>query len=291
MLTAAMLALALPAGAGAQAAPYLDWASLLPPLPVANTPATVPDCADGSTACIDATIAEMQRRLDTVVPVCDHRVVFSLAYLRVTEDVRDAINSGVFKDRRWLAAEDAYFARLYFEAYDAYAGGRRADVPRPWRIAFDAAVHRKVSALGDFLLAMNAHINRDMPFVLAALGLRTPSGASRKPDHDVYNRRLAALYAPVLKEVADRFDPSADDVELGIVDDEFAYGVLMSWREMVWRNAERLVRARTPAAKRRVARSIEAYATGVGTMLRTTFASGPAKRDAWCATHGGQHPG
>jgi hypothetical protein len=290
IMTAAMLALALPAAAHAQSAPYVDWPALLPPLPAPHTPVTVPDCASGSPQCIEDTIVEMRRRMNTVVPVCDHRVVFSLAYLRVTEDVRDAINAGVFTDRTWLAQEDAYFARLYFEAYDRYAAGQRAAIPVAWRIAFDAARDRKVTALGDFLLAMNAHINRDMPHVLAAIGITRPDGTSRKRDHDVYNRRLAALYAPVLKEVADRFDPSADNVELGPLDDEAAYTILQSWREGVWRNAERLVTARTPAARAQVAQSIELYAQTVGTFIRTATGANPAKRDAWCATHGGQQP-
>ncbi len=252
-----------PAAASAQtSAPYVDWPSVLPALPAPFTPNLEPDCKDGSDSCIERTIVEMQRRFDNVVGVCSHNAVFSLAYTRVTEDVRDASKAGLFKDRVWLAQEDAVFARMYFESYDRWAAGKRDGLPQAWLLAFDAARDRKVTALGNFLMAMNAHINRDFPFLLAAIGITTPDGKTRKPDHDAYNQRLAALYAPVLKEVAERFDPTADDVEVGPVDDEAAYAILQSWREGVWRNAERLVLAPNADARAQVAREIEWYAAG-----------------------------
>jgi hypothetical protein len=279
-----------PSGHAQRQGPYVDWPALLPALPAPFTPNVEPDCADGADACIDRTIMEMRRRLNAVVPACDHRAVFSLAYLRVTEDVRDAVRAGEFQDPRWLNSEDAVFARLYFSVYDAYEAGRREGIPVAWQLAFDTEKARELSALGDFLMSMNAHINRDMPFVLAGIGITRPDGPTRKGDHDLYNKRLANLYTPVLKEVAQRFDPTADDVEIGPVDDVLAAAILQSWREGVWRNAERLVNARSAAERAQVAASIEAYAEGVGRVIRSLTQADPAARDAWCAAHGGQDP-
>lgn len=275
--------------------PYVDWPALLPALPTPAKDPTERDCIEGADSCIERTIEEMERRLHTVVPVCDHRAVFSVAYLRVTEDVRDAARAGVFSDARWLQNEDRVFARLYFDAYDDYEARRFDRLPVAWRMTFDATRDRQVGALGNFLMSMNAHINRDFPYVLDGVGIRTPDGRSRKPDHDAYNRRLAALYQPVLREVAERFDPVADDVDLGVVDNEFAFALLQSWREGVWRNAERLTSAQTDSARRQVAASIEAYAATVGRLLLETFryrdgGAQRAARDAWCAQHGGQDP-
>jgi hypothetical protein len=276
--------------------PYLDWPALLAPLPGPAKDPSERDCIEGEPSCIDRTIEEMEHRMHTVVPVCDHRVVFSLAYLRVTEDIRDAARAGVFRDPRWLQNEDRVFARLYFDAYDDYAAERFDRLPAAWRMTFDAAKDREMGAFGNFLMSMNAHINRDFPYVLDGVGIRRPDGTSRKRDHDVYNRRLAALYEPVLREVAERFDPVADDGDIGMVDNEIAFALLQSWREGVWRNAERLTNARTEGERRQVGASIEAYAASVGRVLLETFryrdgGAQRAARDAWCAQHGGQDPG
>jgi len=283
-------ALIVPGVAGAQSVPYVNWPALLPPLPTPSTDNTAPDCPDGAATCIDRTITEMQRRFHAVIPRCDHNAVFSLAYLRVTEDVRDAVNGGLYQDRPWLQRLDALFARLYFESYDRYAGGHRDAIPASWQVAFDAARDRTVTGLGNFLLSMNAHIQRDFPFVLAAVGLTRADGTSRKGEHDAYNPRLAALYQPVLKEVAERFDPAADDFEAGPVDDQSAYALLASWREGVWRNAERLADASSEEDRAAVAQSIEQYALLTAEGIRALTAADPATRDAWCATHGGQDP-
>jgi hypothetical protein len=284
----------VPSSAPAQSEPYIDWPSLLPPLPPGpfrNTTRT--ECTDGDPRCIEDTIREMKRRLNADVPVCDHRAVFSLAYLRVTEDVRNAINAGEFKDPHWLGHEDRVFGRLYFDAYDNWEAGRIDKVPIAWRIAFEAAKRKEVTGLGNFLLSMNAHINRDFPYMLEGIGIVAPDGTSRKPDHDKYNRHLAALYQPVLAEVTQRFDPAADDFELGPADDEFAYFILQSWREGVWRNAERLVNASSPEEHAQVAESIEQESQIIGETIRAMFPASPeqvAARDAWCAGHGGQDP-
>ena len=72
---------------------------------------------------------------------------------------------------------------------------KRAATPKAWQIALKAADDRAVSGLGNFLLAMNAHINRDFSYVLAEIGLTGADGTSHKKDHNAYNRRLDSLYA------------------------------------------------------------------------------------------------
>lgn len=66
-----------------------------------------------------------------------------------------------------------------------------------------------------------------------------------------------------------------------------AGAIMRGWREMVWRNAENLVLARTPIARKLAEQIIEEYAAGEALMILTVFASpSPAKRDAWCDAHG-----
>ena len=88
-------------------------------------------------------------------------------------------------------------------------------------------------------------------------------------------------------EEAARFDPAFDDVDAGPVDETTAGVIIRGWREMVWRNAENLALAKTPAQRRVAEQAIELYAASQAQLIRTVFAApDSATRDAWCAQHG-----
>lgn len=266
--------------------PPLDQVvALLAPIPVPATPYTGSICVSGADACIDDVIVRMEERLDRLVDSCSHSSVFSLAYLRVTENVRDAVRSGYFDDRAWLNRVDAVFADMYFDTTGKWEAGRRTGLPRAWQIALQAEDDRAMSGLGNFLLAMNAHINSDFPHVLATVGLSGPDG-SHKLDHNRYNNRLDSLYAPVFAEEAARFDPTFDDIDAGSGEEAVAGVIMRGWREMVWRNGEMLALAKTPAQRKLAEKHIELYSTLQAQLIRSTFVAKPAQRDAWCAAHG-----
>ena len=145
-----------------------------------------------------------------------------------------------------------------------------------------------MTGLGDFLLNMNAHINNDFPHALATVGLTAADGSTHKPDHNAYNQRLDSLYIPVFTEEAERFDPTFDDYDVGPLDDQGVGAIMRGWREMVWRHAENLVTASTPAQKTLAEHAIEEYAAGQAALIRQTFASGDesTSRDAFCRAHG-----
>jgi hypothetical protein len=298
-IAAAALALGTAPAGSAQGidAPYDDWNPDLIGFP-SNTPDSPrANCEGGGNACIDRTIGEMWRRFHRVIPRCNHNNVFSLTYLRVTEDVREAISEGLYPDLHWINHLDAMFARTKFLTYDNWRRGRRDLVPESWRIAFDAGRDQRVEGIGNLLLSMNAHVNRDFPFVLYHAGLAHPDGTSRKPEHDAYNPRLRALYRPMLTELSHRFDESIDryDVPGTDVDDDALFQTLVMWREGAWRNAEALAAARNDAGRRQVARAIEAYAIAQAQMIlagsRYRPPEGPQARNDRCARHGGQRPG
>lgn len=289
LILAVVVATPGPASAGPliSPAPLDPVIDLLPPLPVPHTPYTGPLCPDGADACIDEVIAEMETRLDRLATTCEHDAVFALAYLRVTENVQAAQREGYFADHVWLNQVDAVFADLYFDVMDDWHAGRTSEVPPAWRIALKAEDDRTMTGLGNFMLAMNAHINRDFPHVLATVGLTAADGTSHKPDHNRYNQRLDSLYAPVFAEEAERFDPTFDDIDIGPLEETAAGIIMRGWREGVWRHAEALVLSRTPAQRRFVEKEIEAYAATQAVLIRALLGSGgSAKRDAWCAEHG-----
>ena len=254
------------------------------------------DCESGSDDCIRRTLGEMWRRFHTVVPACDDNGLFSLTYIRVTEDISEAVDSGFYPDLHWINHQDAIFARMYFLAYDNWRAGRLDLVPPAWRIAFGASENREVEGMGNLLLSMNAHITRDMPYILYHSGLVTADGESRYGQHTAYNSRLRELYTPVIKEMSRRFDDSMDNYDVpGLAaDDEALFSVLRFWRQQVWQNAERLVNAESEAELRQVAADIEAYAVAQAQMIYAGTAYLPVEdstaRAARCAEHGGQRP-
>src|ERR1700730_13620444 len=227
---------------------FLDWPALLPSLVDAYNPNSANDCVAGRPHCVDATIDEMQRRFAPLGQSCDHESMFALAYLRTTQTYEWArTQPGYFQDTAWVNHEDAVFAKYYFGAYDGWSAGNRANVPKAWQVAFDAAAGRKLTGSGDLLLGMNAHVNRDLPFALAAIGITTPTGQTRKPDHDKVDQFLNSVLVPLLFEAAARLDPT---VNLVVTPYGIGYTGLFQllevWREDGWRNAELLTAAQTP---------------------------------------------
>ncbi len=265
-----------------------NWPELVPDVP--ETPGTVPlgwdVCPKGKMSCPRRVIDEMIDRWRPLDRSCDHDAVFALTYLRTTQEffrtVRD--QPGTFSDLPWINHEDAVFAELYFRAYDAYAAGR--PVPAAWKIAFDAASSPHVQAMGDLLLGMNAHINRDLPYTLAHVGLVDRDGDSRKPDHDKVNLFLDRVIDPLQDELYRLYDPliGTSDMEPSPIDEVGALALIRLMRENAWRNAKRLVAARSRLERSLVSRSIEAEAASFALTIQaaaTVPGYGPV-RDAYC---------
>jgi hypothetical protein len=283
--------LARPAPGAAEDPPFVGWSSLLPALSIPYDVTSPDDCIAGRARCVDKTIREMTRRFDPLASSCDHNAIFSLTYLRVTEEYRRTIEMPFFDDTSFVNHEDTIFAHYYFAAYDSWAVGDLADVPPAWRIAFAAARDHEVSASGDLLLGINAHVQRDLPFVLYSIGLVAPDGTSRKADHDRVNEILNRVADDVIAETARRFDPTVDDTNLPTSLDDFTvFQTLVAWRESAWRDAEALAAAPTPAARDAVAAQIETDAAAEASAIVAAtqyppLSGGSAARDAYCAVH------
>jgi hypothetical protein len=90
----------------------------------------------------------------------------------------------------------------------------------------------------------------------------------------------------VVREVGGRFDEtmSLTNPDWLFIEDIAGLELVRVWREQVWRNAERLVNARTDAARQAVAREIQAYAAGWASGIAAVQVPGlRAARDAYCA--------
>jgi hypothetical protein len=294
--SAALSAVVVGVGAGGAtpaggSVPNINWVTLLPPLGSPNTPQPGPvaHCRVSSSKCIDTEVKRM-KRLQAKLG-CDHRAVFTTTYLTLTKVFRKLIRTqpDLYEHPHYLYTEDALFADVYFDTVHAYRDG--ATVPPAWRIAFETAASGNANGAQDMLLGINAHVQNDMPFVVAALGLRTPGGESRKPDHDAVNLVLNHAYQPVVDAIKDHYDSLVGytNSDLTPLDDVAGLELVRGWREVVWREAERLVNAKTQVERNQVAGQIQAYAAGWAQAIAAANLGLPpgyrATRDAYCAAH------
>ena len=137
------------------------------------------------------------------------------------------------------------------------------------------------------LLFSNVHVQHDLPFAYERMGLRAPTGASRKPDHDAVNEVNARVFDGIEKFVAANYDPSFSLIDLPLVPAEElgTLELVKLWREGAWRSAERLLAAETPAERAEVAATIRststAWARGIAAVR---FPGYGAVRDQYCAS-------
>jgi hypothetical protein len=294
VIAAAAASVAVIAGAGLGApggaladVPNVSWTEMLPALqsPPQSAPNRVAHCKKASTRCVRFQIKRMealQARFG-----CDHKGVFATTYLELTRVLFEKVKpdpSKYFVFPKFFFREDALFANVYFRTVRAWELGK--PVPPAWRIAFETAETGEVTGAQDMLLGINAHVQNDMPFVLAQLGLRDRRGTSRKPDHDKANDALSSGYEPVVTAVGGRFDEtmSLTNPDWLFIEDIAGLELVRVWREQVWRNAERLVNARSDAERRRIASEIQAYAAGWASGIAAVQVPGlRAERDEYCA--------
>ena len=293
-LAVAAATLALATACGSHAAHVVPaqtpWTPIAATLSGPLQPASANPCSRGTPGCVAAVVAEMERRYGRLAATCDHQAAFALMYLRVTQSVaRGEKQRGTFADRAYLAHLDAVFARLYFNAIDAWTGGRHDAVPPAWQVAFEVADMKRVNAVGDLLLGMNAHISRDLPFAVAAIG---GLDAGRRRSFGQVNGVLERVSKPMLREESQRFDPTIAHFTLPVLKTSFGnLGLLLgSWRDAALRDGQRLLAAATPAQRANVAQSIEQTALARAAVIaaatsRVPFSHAGRARDAYCRAH------
>jgi hypothetical protein len=285
---------AAPAAAPDLRSENLPWPSLLPALPVPTSvqPHAVEHCRRASVGCMDDLLGRLRRQWRPLDAACDHRALFSLAYLRITKGLRDDLARArprYFRYRRWFIDVIVAFSNRYFGAFRDYARGR--PVPESWRIAYDEAMHGNASGGQDVLLASNAHTQHDLPYVYAQMGMRTPGGASRKHDHDGVNAVNANVFDELESYYAAHYDQQFTWIRMtSPLDHVGTLEMVKGWREGAWRNAERLMNARTAPQRRQVEQSIDANADVWAQLIRSGDAPGHrAERDRYCRASRAPH--
>lgn len=276
-----------------------------PPLPPDYTVPYLPpfnkvECPDGRFECWTRLENELVHRTQWIG--CHHGAIFSDAYITITQHLIQATLNGVWQRPDRITHEAKNYAQEYFDNRDRWVAGDRDRVAPSWQVAFSAADKQEVTALGNVLLDLNAHIRRDNPIraveqtdgVLRTAGAMP--GASGRADHDRISDVLQEALRPMLDHLAAVYDPTIDDgADLfdRVVDQKGLYAIISSWREESWRNAEQLRHARAlggpngPLYQAKLAEIEESARLG-GEMIRAATLTTPeanAARNAWCAAN------
>lgn len=168
----------------------------------------------------------------------DARAVFAATYRVLTTHAIDDLGEGVFEDEEWAVALTLAFGNLYRQAFLDYETGNFVALPRAWWVAFDAAERESVTVFQHALLGINAHVNRDLAYAIAAVTPRNERDqrlADYLRTNDlVIGAILDAEY--VLGNIAPPL--AALDEALGDFDAELLRVVLTQWRFRAWRNAQ-----------------------------------------------------
>jgi Family of unknown function (DUF5995) len=276
-----------------------------PPLPpdltVPYLPAVNPLCPEGSISCFLELDAILQLKTKTLG--CSHDAVFPSAYVTITEAlIRASETPGYFERPDRINHEARQYAQEYLDQYQRWHAGDVASVSPAWAIAFQASADQSVTALGDLLLQLNAHIRRDNAIraIEQSEGVLRVEGdmpaASGRYDHDRVSDVLQNTLKRMLTRLARRYDPTIDDGAqlFGMVlDPKGLYALISSWREEAWRNAEQLRHARAlggvdgPLYQAKLA-EIEDSARVGAEVIRLATQTTPlqnAQRNAYCAAH------
>lgn len=201
----------------------------------------------------------MEDRLHGIPPECAAQRLFLETYRRTTVAVATAVDDAEFEDPGWVERWDVVFADLYLNALDHDIAGR-PDVPRPWRLAFDAPA--RLPALRHVLLGINAHINYDLPQALLAVISDAEFAdpqlvARRRRDHERIDGVLSARVGAEDSELGEMSPPTLVDRLLQPLNRLAFKRFLREARQKVWHNTIELQRARAAGQETYAARLAE----------------------------------
>jgi hypothetical protein len=247
------------------------------------------ECERGDGSCLDAVVDEMAARLAAIG--CAHAGPFALTYLEMTRGVQRRVQEpDFFRSPAGTANFDALFAQAYFDAFDNWTSGSRDHVPGAWLMAFEAADGGATSAAADLLLGMNAHIARDLPYVVAAAIEANPALADAPEDFTKVNDVIAEVKTPMLLAVASRFDPMIESLDQPVpaLARSAPVDLIATWRNHAFELGRQLALA-SAADRPGIAATIEREAVATAAVILNADATSTlertADRDAYCAAH------
>ena len=158
---------------------------------------------------------------------------FAALYSQVTHRISESIKNGTFRDPTEMDAFACSFASLYTGAF-------AQTIPRPrcWQATWDVAGDGSLLIVQHLLLAINAHVNHDLPFAVVAAADQRGDIGSIRPDFDAVNDVLAATYVDVQRQLdtVSRWTSTAASIGGGRV---FNFSLTLA-RRQAWDAAQRI---------------------------------------------------
>lgn len=238
-------------------------ARTVPPLPE-----TITGSLDAELSTVDEVATLLERLEAHCLPVRDHRGVFATAYLQITRAIRAEIEAGGFQDPRWATAYLVRFGDLYRRALLAYESGRLDEVPKSWRLAFDAACEGRGLVLQHLLLGINAHINHDLALALTEVGI-DPERERKYSDHVRVNEVLDRATEQLKSQVSMMYAPLLERIDWlgGRLDDDLVRFSIPRARDHAWGFAVAIAGAKTQSERALLYRSLDEQAAVLAQLI------------------------
>jgi hypothetical protein len=213
----------------------------------------------------------------------DRRCVFLSLYGIVSAEMRERVRQQAFADAEWVHRYAVAFANLYTRALTAYDAGRFHDVPKAWRLCFDRARAGTGLVLQDMFLGVNAHVNADLPYALAAISI-DPDRAARYQDHAAVNQVLGAVTERATHRLTELYAPGLQSMDdcAGQLDELVSAFSLDIARDSAWEAAVALANAKSGVERALVTTLVQSRAAVVARLLIASTCSPPVA--AACAS-------
>jgi hypothetical protein len=207
----------------------------------------------------------------------DLRGVFATAYLCITRAIQRELGNARFHDSEWQANYLIAFGNLYRRALLDYEEGRKASVPKAWRIAFDEARARSGFIMQHLTLGINAHINHDLPLALVEIGI-DPSRADKYADHTLTNAILSEATDGLKQDVSRMYAPILLRLDrlAGTASSDLTNFSIPKAREHAWAMAVALTSARTSREIDLVKRTLDDQAAVMARVILSSPTRHPA---------------
>ena len=207
----------------------------------------------------------------------DRRAIFATAYVNITRELKGRIDAGRFNDPPWVTRYVIAFANLYRSALAAFVADEMVSVPKAWQLSFETAKAGTAVVVQDLVLAINAHINHDLPVALLEVGV-DPDRESRYADHTAINDALRDTTALVEDRVTSMYAPAlsilgklAEGLIEGVTNFSFEKA-----REAAWAHGLSLINARSGEERRQTLAQIDDTSSALGRLVLASVPANPA---------------